>query len=149
MTKSPTVLIASFSLALGCLGLAACDFSLDGSVKPNGTFDVGDDVDVDNIEQGSDVDVVITAENVFLIDPEEDPPAEHEDDAGHFQIYLDDTDDEPLVITAETNVTVTIPAEVEPGDHKLLCRIHKHNGDPTDVVIEISITVVVTVDEDA
>lgn len=142
--KKPMVQIALASAAVACFWATGCDFALSGSLTPKGTFNVDPSVDTDNISAGQEVQVTLTAENVFLIDPAETPPPEHEEDAGHFQIYLDDVDSEPLLITAEVNVTVTVPADIEPGAHKLKCRIHKHDGTPTDTVIEVNITVTIT-----
>ena len=99
------------------------------------------DVDVDNVEQGQSVAVAINAENVTLVAPDAQPPPEHVDDAAYFKIFLDDEDDDPLLITAETKVTVKIPEDTDPGDHKLICRLNKHDGTPTDFVAEIDITV--------
>lgn len=142
-TTARLVLLSTF--VAGGLLAAGCDFSLAGSITPTATFTADPDIDTTHISAGQEVNVTLTAENVFLIDPSETPPPEHADDAGHFQIYLDDLDSTPLLITAEVNVTLVMPATIEPGEHKLKCRIHKHDGAPTATVEEISITVVVSV----
>ncbi len=102
-------------------------------------FETADDVSA--LAPGQAVPVTIQAENVYLIDPSETPPPDRVMVAGHFQFYLDDLSTTPILITAEESVNVTIPASAPPGDHKLLCRVHKHDGTPTDATFEMDITV--------
>ena len=83
----------------------------------------------------------MTAENVFLIEPDQEPPPDRVEVAGHFQFYLDTTSSEPLLITASKTASVPIPATATPGDHKLICRVHKHDGTPTSATFEISIKI--------
>jgi hypothetical protein len=130
-----TVACAAPAMNAGC---TMGDLNID--VKdPNVTFDT--DVDVDNVTQGDSMPIHVDVENVYLVDPNEDPPAEHEDDAGHLQIYLDGFDSDPLLITAEVDFSLTIPADTPPGNHTIKCRVHKHDGTPTSAVFEIEITV--------
>lgn len=103
------------------------------------------DVDVDNVEPAQQVQLVIVAEDVFLIDPGSTPPADRLKVAGHFKIYFDSMSSEPLLVTAEKNVTVTIPQTAPAGDHKLICRVHKHDGTPTEATFEVDIKVKATV----
>lgn len=142
-TMNRLVMLSTF--VGGGLLATGCDFALAGSISPKATFTADPAVDTSQISAGQNVNVTLTAENVYLIDPSETPPAEHVDDAGHFQIYLDDLDSTPLLITAEVSVTIVVPATIAAGDHKLKCRVHKHDGTPTTAVEEINITVVVTV----
>jgi hypothetical protein len=134
LLRATFIVAAAFSVA--SVGCTMGDLNLD-ITDPKVSFDT----DVNVVVQGESVEVHLDAENVYLIDPGETPPAEHEDDAGHFQIYLDDLDSEPLLITAQVDVTVMIPEDTAPGVHKLKCRIHMHDGAPTDAVFEIEITV--------
>jgi hypothetical protein len=99
------------------------------------------DVDVDAIQPSESVHVSVTAENVFLVEPDQEPPPDRVMVAGHFQFYLDTTSSEPLLITASKSVDVPIPSTATPGDHKLICRVHKHDGSPTSATFEISIKV--------
>jgi hypothetical protein len=99
------------------------------------------DVDVDNVQPGSSVRVKIDAGNVYPVEPEQTPPPEHKDDAVYFKIFLDDVDSEPLVVTARGSVDVKISSDVEPGRHKLICRMFKHDGTPTSSMFDISIQV--------
>jgi len=103
------------------------------------------DVDTDNVQPAQEVHVVIVAENVFLVDPAQDPPPDRVEVAGHFQFYFDSMTAEPILITAEKAVDVTIPASATPGAHKLMCRVHKHDGTPTEATFEIDVTVTATV----
>jgi hypothetical protein len=112
---------------------------------PNATVNFTTAADVNNVMPDQTVPVAVTVQNVYLVDPAETPPAEHVADAGHLQIYLDDVSTPPLIITAQVNVDVKIPAQTKAGGHKLICRVHKHDGTATSTKVEISITVKVTV----
>ena len=104
------------------------------------------DVDVQNIAPAEQVPVTVTLnDKVFLVEPTAVPPAGHETDAGHIQVYMDDTSKPPILVTAVATFNVTIPADTKAGNHKLICRVHKHETNaPTNIVAEISIVVKVT-----
>jgi hypothetical protein len=109
-------------------------------------FETSDDVD--NISAGQTVNVTIEAEDVFLIDPSETPPADRVKVAGHLEFYLDAMTGSPLLVTAEKSVQVMIPPATPPGDHKLLCRVMKHDGTPTEATFELEITIKASVSVD-
>jgi hypothetical protein len=133
------------SLAISAfLTSSACNIHDNTINIPNATINATTDVDVSNVMPGQDVSVTATVQNVFLVEPTATPPAEHAADASHFQVYLDDTNGTPLLVTAQTTFTVTIPPETKEGNRKLICRVHKHDGAPTSTKFEISITVKVT-----
>jgi hypothetical protein len=102
---------------------------------------VSSDSDADNVEAGSAVHVDIKAQDVFLIDPSETPPADSVKVAGHFEIFLDSTSSTALLVTAEESVDVMIPPSTPAGDHKLLCRVDKHDGTATKATSEVDIKV--------
>jgi hypothetical protein len=99
--------------------------------------------DMDNVQPGQTVHLDIKAEDVFLVDPGATPPPDHVKVAGHFEIFLDSTSGTSLLVTAEESVDVTIPASTPPGDHKLLCRVDKHDGTATKATSELDLKVVV------
>jgi len=101
------------------------------------------DVDTNHVQPTQNVGITMTVQNVYLIDPSKTPPPEHANDAGHIQIYLDDFDGTPLVITANLHTEVVIPAASSAGPHRLRCRVHKHDGTPTTAVADVSITIVI------
>lgn len=103
------------------------------------------DVDTDNVQASQTVHVEIAAHDVFLIDPSSEPPPDRVEVAGHFQFYFDTMSAEPLLVTAEKSVDVTIPADAAMGNHKLICRIHKHDGTPTEATFELDVNVTATV----
>ena len=114
---------------------------------PNATINatVSADVDVNNVMPSQQVPVnIVVNDKIFLVDPNTTPPAEHVADAGHVQVYMDDTNSEPILITAQAMFNVTIPAQTKAGNHKLICRFHKHDKTPTDTKSEISIVVKVS-----
>jgi len=103
------------------------------------------DADVTNVQTSQAVHVEIVAEDVFLIAPTETPPPDRVNVAGHFQFYFDSMSSTPILITAEKSVDVMIPATATPGPHKLICRVHKHDGTPTQGTFELEVTVKATV----
>lgn len=111
--------------------------------NPNLQFTTG--IDVQHVTAGESVPVQMSTDKYYLVPPDQTPPAEHVDDAAYFKIFLDDIGSEPLVITASTSVSVKISETTPPGNHKLRCKIFKHDGTPTDVETDIAITVVVSV----
>jgi len=140
--------------ALACFGLAACT----ADVHDN-TLDVHDNnanideakvemttsSDVDNIQAGQSVHVDIAAQDVFLVDPASTPPPDRVKVAGHFEVFLDSTSGTALLVTAEKSFDVTIPAATSAGDHKLICRVDKHDGTATKATSELDLKVVATV----
>jgi hypothetical protein len=103
--------------------------------------DISTTSDTGNVQAGSSVHVDVKAQDVFLCDPSTTPPADRTQVAGHLEFFLDDTSTTSLLVTAEESVDVMIPAATPPGDHKLLCRIDKHDGTPTKATSEFDITV--------
>ena len=102
-------------------------------------------IDAENVKPGQAVPVTVKVENVYLIDPGSTPPPEHQQDAGHLEIYFDTTDGKALMVTASVNFTVTVPPDTKDGDHKIICRVHKHDGTPTSSTFELKIKVKATV----
>ena len=135
------------ALLVACGGLAACTANIHDNVVniPDATVNATTNVDVDNVTPEQMVPMAVEVKHVYLIDPSMTPPADHVSDAGHLQVYLDDTSNPPLLVTAQTNIMVKIPKEAKSGHHKLICRVHKHDGAPTSTQFELSITVKVTV----
>jgi hypothetical protein len=101
--------------------------------------------DMDNVQAGQAVHLDIKAEDVFLLDPSETPPPDRVKVSGHFEIFLDSTSSSALLVTAEESVDVTIPASTSAGDHKLLCRVDKHDGTATKATSELDLKVVAKV----
>jgi hypothetical protein len=140
-------------VSLGLLALAAGSFACnvhDNTINatatiPNATLNVTADTDVNNVMPSQSVPLTVTVTNVFLVEPTVTPPPEHEMDAGHLEFHLDDESTPPLLVTAQTQVQVPIPAETKSGPHKIICRLHKHDGTPTTTEFEVQITVKVSV----
>ena len=141
------------SMSLGLFALAAVPFACnvhDNTINataniPNATLNVTADTDVNTIMPSQAVPMTVTVTNVTLVEPTATPPAGHEDDAGHLEFHLDDETTPPLLVTAQTQVQVPIPADTKPGSHKIMCRLHKHDGEPTTTRFEVEITVKVSV----
>src|SRR5258708_811303 len=135
--------------SLGFLALAAgalaCNVHDNTINIPNAMLNVTTDVDVDNVEAGQSVPMTVSVQNVFLVEPAATPPPEHVNDAGHLEFHLDDESTPAILVTAQTSVMVKIPAETKAGHHKVICRVHKHDGTPTDTKFELDINVKVSV----
>jgi hypothetical protein len=112
---------------------------------PNAMLSFTTDADVNNVMPDQTVPIVATVQNVYLIDPAMTPPPEHAADAGHLQVYLDDVSTTPLLVTAQVTFDVTIPSHTPAGHHRLICRVHKHDGTPTNTEFQINVTVAVSV----
>jgi hypothetical protein len=141
------------SMSVGLLALAAVPFACnvhDNTINataniPNATLNVTADTDVNNIMPSQSVPMTVMVTNVTLVEPTATPPAGHEMDAGHLEFHLDDETTPPLLVTAQTQVQVPIPADTKPGPHKIMCRVYKHDGEPTVTRFEVEITVKVSV----
>lgn len=128
---------------------SACSANIHDNVIniPNATINAtaDTDVDVNNVMPDQTVPVTMNVQNVYLIAPEMTPPPEHMMDAGHIRIYMDSTSTPPILITAEAHVNMKIPPETKAGKHKLICRVHRHDGQPTSTKAEVDIDVKVGV----
>ena len=146
MNKLTLVSAGLLALAAGSLACNIHDNTLNATaVIPNATLNVRADTDVNNVMPSQPVPVTVAVTNVFLVDPSATPPPEHEMDAGHLEFHLDDETTPPLLVTAQTEVQVPIPAETKAGPHKIICRLHKHDGTPTVTEFEVDITIKVSV----
>jgi hypothetical protein len=143
-----TTLAFGFAAALA-VG-AACNIH-DNTINarldiPNATLNVTANADINNVKASQSVPLTVDAQNLVLVAPNDTPPAGHEADAVYLEFHLDDETNAALLVTAETSVTVTIPAGTAAGAHKIICRAHKHDdGSPTDVAFTLDITVTVSV----
>jgi len=113
----------------------------DNTVNVEAKLTFNADVSADGVKPGHSVPVNMSASGFVLVDPSEEPAPADADKAGFLKIFLDDESTEPLVITAQASAQVTIPANTSKGKHRLICRLNKHDGTPTDQRQEVSITV--------
>jgi hypothetical protein len=134
------VSLGACALSLGA-GLAGCNVHDNTINIPDATLTVSTDADPQNIQPMQTVPMTVEVHNVYLVEPTATPPPEHVADAGHLEFHLDDESTPALLVTAQTNVNVTIPANTSPGHHKIICRVHKHDGTPTDTEFELDINV--------
>jgi hypothetical protein len=156
MSRTDLVLIVAVlgcaGLGLGAMGCEANvpihdntadvhDNEVNADVDANFDFDVQSDVNVDNVEPGDSVIVTMNATGVVLVEPDGKPSSADSSRAAHFKIFLDNVDSAPLLVTASASASVTIPQGTPPGDHKLICRMFKHDGSPLGKTREISIKV--------
>ena len=71
------------------------------------------------------------------------PPQGHETDAVFFKFFVDDdtSDSSAILVTASVSINVQINSDVKAGQHKLICRMYKHDGTPTTATSSIDFTV--------
>jgi hypothetical protein len=139
----------AFLGALACTaGITACSADVhDNTLDVHDNNANIDDAQVeitsssDSVAAGSMVHVDVQAEDVFLCDPSTDPPPDRVKVAGHLEFFIDSTTSASILTTAEESVDVPIPPTTPPGDHKLLCRVDKHDGTATQATSEIDIKV--------
>jgi uncharacterized membrane protein YgcG len=147
MMMTKTLLLSTGLLAIvASAGCNVHDNTINATANiPNAMLTVTADTDVDNIMPAQPVPMTVSVQNVFLVEPTATVPPEHEMDAGHLEFHLDDETTPPLLVTAQTQVQVPIPAETKAGKHKIICRVHKHDGEATVTKFEVDITVKVSV----
>lgn len=109
---------------------------------PNASVQVSTSADTSQVHQGEMLPLKVMVSNVYLVDPGATPPPDHTDDAGQLAFYIDDDSGSPILVTAQVDVSVTIPQGESAGDHKLICRVQKHDGTPTDTEFSLKFTVV-------
>jgi uncharacterized membrane protein len=124
-------------------GLFACTANIhDNTVSiPNATVNMTSSADTSNVKPSEAVPVQVKVDNVVLVEPSATPLPEQMNQAGHLEIHMDSEDSPAILITAQTSFTVTIPPDAKPGDHKLICRVHKHDGTATSAESELKVTV--------
>ncbi len=135
------VLAGALAVAVPSTG---CNGSLDATVDIHATVHVTTTIDVAHVTVGEAIPMTVVVTNVFLVDPAATPPTGDTTDAGHLQVYLDDTSSTPLLITASASFSVTVPAATSMGSHKIVCRVHRHDGTATTTSFELNFTVTAT-----
>ena len=139
--RSRVAILAVGATLTAIVPLTACSADIHGNaVNVNATVSVTSSIDVKNVQPGEAMPVHVAVSNVTLVDPNETPPA-NVTDAAYLAFYIDSTDNQPIMVTAQVDVSVTIPPTEPDGDHKLLCRVNKHDGTPTTSVSELDFTV--------
>lgn len=109
---------------------------------PNASVQMSTSADTSHVHQGEMMPVQVMVSNVYLVDPGAMVPPDHTDDAGQLAFFIDDDNGSPILVTAQVNVSVTIPQGESEGSHKLICRVQKHDGTPTDTTFSLNFTVV-------
>jgi hypothetical protein len=156
--------------ALACgAGVFACTADIhDNTVSiPNAAVSMSSSVDTSDVKPNEQLPIHCDVQNVTLVAPDAQAPSptpdsgtssgadsgavadsgppqnpsENDDNTGFLEIHLDSEDTPALLITAQVSFSVTIPADTKDGDHKLICRVHKHDGTATTAVAELKITV--------
>jgi len=146
MAKATLVSGGLLALVAGVVSCNVHDNTINATANiPNASLTLTANADVDNVMPATSVPMTADVMNVYLVEPSATVPPEHEADAGHLEFHIDDETTAAVLVTAQTMVMVPIPPETPPGHHKIICRVHKHDGEPTDVKFEVDITVKATV----
>lgn len=137
-----TTHVAIFAAAIASIGVfAGCTANVhDNTVNAQADLTFKADIGDQDVKPGDSVAVSMNATGVVLVEPNDKPQAGDEDKACFFKVFFDD-DSEPLVVTAQTHVSVTIPQHTSEGKHHLRCRLFKHDGTETDVEETVNINV--------
>lgn len=137
--------VAACAIAFAASG-AACTADIhDNTFNTDAKVDVKSTVNLDDVAVGQSVPFEVTVTNVHLIEPTETPPANKAAEAGHLRYYMDDMSTTAILISAKVKVDIKIPEGTSPGDHKIHCRVHKHDGTATTTTFVIKIKVKATV----
>jgi hypothetical protein len=136
--------IAVVGALVSTASLAGCTADVhDNTVSiPNASVQMSTSADTSNVHQGESLPVTVSVMNVYLVDPGAQVPSDHTDDAGQLAFFIDDDSGSPILVTAQVNVSVTIPQGESEGHHKLICEVQKHDGTPTNVSFSMDFTVV-------
>jgi hypothetical protein len=132
--------------AASLFALVACNTQGDpvdgGTTHPNATLGVTTTADLTDVRAAQSLPLTIDARNLVLVAPSAVPPPDHADDAVYLELDLDNEAGMPLLLTAETSVSITIPPHTPAGPHVIICRAHDHDdGAPTDVMTTLDLTV--------
>jgi len=111
---------------------------------PNANVSMTSSADTSNVKPDESLPITVKVGNVVLVDPSATPSADQVNEAGHLEIHIDSEDTPAVLITAQLSFSITIPSDIKPGDHKVICRVHKHDGTPTSAESELSFTVKAT-----
>jgi hypothetical protein len=122
---SRAALIVAMSAGLVVAGCTA-DIH-DNVVHIDATLQMSTDVDVNHLHAGDAVPLTLSGSGL--------------DDDGHFEFYFDDTDSDAILVSAAMQVSFTIPADAEPGNHGIICRRHKKDGTATDLEFNLAVTI--------
>jgi hypothetical protein len=98
-------------------------------------------LDPPNVNAGTTLPVTADVTGVYLLDPSQTPPIEHRTDAGYLVYTLDDEASTPLLVTAATEVDLTIPASASIGPHTVICRVFRIDGTPTQSFDQLTVGV--------
>jgi len=142
MKRTTLTLVGLVALSVGS---ATCgtEFPLDSANGPTAsTIHVTTNADLTNVHASQSLALMIDATNLILVAPDDTPPPGQETAAVYLEFHLDDETSPPLLVTAATRVSVTIPADTTVGPHDIICRAHQHaDGSPTDVMYGLPIDV--------
>jgi hypothetical protein len=127
----------------GFVALAACSGDVEDQTLnlPSATLELTTSANLENVAAGQAIPIRVDITNITLVDPGVAPPPEHVFDAAYLAFTLDDESSTPLLVTSQTDVNVVIPPGTPEGHHAIICRVHMHDGTPTETSFELDITV--------
>jgi hypothetical protein len=144
----PFANILVVALAASGAALPACSANIhDNTVNVNAQISITSNSDLNDVRPGSTVSVSINASSVFPVAPDQTPPPEHVNDAVFFKFFIDDdsSDSDAVLVTASLSASVQIKSDIQPGHHKLICRMFKHDNTPTTTTSSLDFTVTASV----
>ena len=132
--------VLGLAVSWACLNLTACagDIIDDTTEFPGAVVSISTPLDPPNVSAGDALPVVANVEGVFLLDPGVEPPVEHRTDSGFLVYTLDDEATTPLLVTAQVEASVTIPASTGEGTHTIICRVFRSDGTPTSAFDQLT-----------
>ena len=63
--------------------------------------------------------------------------------AGHYHVYLGESEGEPLLVSADTNAVVKVPADVTDGTHSLRIQLRNHDHSHLDPPAEATVRLII------
>ena len=63
--------------------------------------------------------------------------------SGHYHVYLGSPDGEPLLVSADVNAVVKVPADVTDGTHTLRVQLRNHDHSPLEPPAEATVRLII------
>lgn len=142
-----TVVLASMALCLGCDDepkTAKVTEQAPAEEQPAGTSTATVNVSADKthaVQPGDEITVSVEVTG-FGLDGSLMGQSNQEG-VGHYSVYLDDTSTDPLAVSADPSVKLTIPQDITDGSHDVLVVLQNNDSSPLTPSVQGSVLLIV------
>ena len=134
----------SGSTGTGTSATAAEDKAVGDAAATGGTSSIEISVTADKthaVQPSDEIRIDVTVEG-FVLDSAQIGSAA-QSGAGHYHVYLGGPDSEPLLVSADSNAVVKVPADVTDGTHTLRIQLRNHDHSPLDPPVETGVRLII------